>query len=156
MGNSDDVYLLRNQSIGFVFQSFNLLEDETVLDNVLMPAKIGRIETKKGSPAYNRALLLLEAVGLSSRAQFLSKFLSGGEKQRVAIARAFCNDPALILADEPSGNLDQAHSKAIHELLIGSAKKWNKALVIATHDEELASLCDKTYLLKDGSLTCIS
>lgn len=146
-----DVYLLRNRFIGFVFQAFNLLDDETTLDNVLMPAKIGRLPYTS-----EKGLKLLEEVGLESRADFLAKLLSGGEKQRAAIARAFCNNPSLILADEPSGNLDHAHSVAIHELLIGSAKKQGKALVIATHDKELASLCDKTYLLMDGKLVCIS
>jgi len=138
---------IRNQHIGFIFQTFNLLEDYTVLENVLMPAKIGRrpLNTEK-------ALQLLEEVGLLHRADFPAKLLSGGEKQRAAIARALCNDPDLILADEPSGNLDHAHSVAIHELLIGSAKKRNKALVIVTHDKELASLCDRTYLLMDGVL----
>lgn len=144
-----DVHLIRNRFVGFVFQAFNLLEDETTLDNVLMPAKIGRLPY-----AREKGLELLESVGLSSRADFLAKFLSGGEKQRAAIARALCNDPALILADEPSGNLDYAHSVAIHKLLIDSAKKRNKALIIATHDKDLASLCDKTYRLTDGKLLC--
>src|SRR5579885_2914386 len=95
---------LRNQHIGFIFQSFNLLEDYTALENVLMPAKIGRKATHPNSEAYQRGLNLLERVGLSPRAHFLTKLLSGGEKQRVAIARALCNDPDLIFADEPSGN----------------------------------------------------
>lgn len=139
---------VRNRHIGFIFQTFNLLEDYSVLDNVLMPAKIGRRPLNT-----ERALELLGEVGLSHRADFPAKLLSGGEKQRAAIARALCNDPDLILADEPSGNLDHAHSIAIHELLIGSAKKRNKALVIVTHDKELASLCDRTYLLMDGKLS---
>jgi len=81
--------------------------------------------------------------------------LSGGEKQRAAIARAFCNDPEIILADEPSGNLDDENSKIIHKLLIDSTKKFDKSLIVATHDKDLASLCDKIYLLKDGKLSLI-
>ena len=144
--------LLRNTHIGFVFQSYNLLDDYTLLDNVLLPAKIARLPTKKGSPAYKRALELLEQVGLGHRAHFLAKLLSGGEKQRAAIARALCNDPELILADEPSGNLDSIHSQAIHQLLISLCKEHHKTLIVVTHDQALSSLCDKIYLLKDGIL----
>lgn len=144
---------LRNKSIGFIFQSYNLLDDYTTLDNVLMPAKIARMPTHVGSPAYERALMLLEAVGLKSRAGFLSKLLSGGEKQRAAIARALCNDPALLLADEPSGNLDHAHSQEVHSLLIHLCKEFNKSLIVVTHDKELSSLCHRTLLLKDGNLS---
>ncbi len=143
---------LRNKSIGFIFQSFNLLENYTTIENVLMPAKIGRLDTSPKSPAYAHAKALLEEVGLSDRADFPAKLLSGGEKQRAAIARAFCNDPDIIFADEPSGNLDHTHSCIIHALLIGSAKKRNKALIIVTHDKELAALCDTTYHLMNGTL----
>ncbi len=144
---------LRNRHIGFIFQSYNLLEEYSVLDNVLMPARIARKSVHKSSPIYNRALELLESVGLSSRAQFLAKLLSGGEKQRTAIARALCNDPELILADEPSGNLDYQHSQAIHQLLIRLARDHQKTLVVVTHDKELASLCDQVFVLKSGNLT---
>lgn len=143
---------LRNQHLGFVFQSYNLLEEYSVLDNVLMPAKIGRINVQKSSPAYNHAMQLLEKVGLSSRAHFLAKLLSGGEKQRTAIARALCNDPEILLADEPSGNLDHQHSKSIHQLLIELTKQRGKTLIVVTHDEELASLCDEVFVLKSGNL----
>jgi lipoprotein-releasing system ATP-binding protein len=154
---SSSLSILRNRHIGFVFQAFNLLEENTVLENVLMPAKIAREPTHLRSSAYLRALFLLEKVGLSSRAGFLAKLLSGGEKQRVAIARALLNNPDLILADEPSGNLDHTNSQAIHQLLLKLAKDEGKTLVIATHNPELASLCDKTYQLKDGKLRlCIS
>ncbi|MBS0606327.1 MAG: ABC transporter ATP-binding protein [Parachlamydiales bacterium] len=148
---------LRNHHIGFIFQSFNLLEDYTVLENILMPAKIARLPTHLHSPSYKRAQMLLEKIGLSSRANFLAKLLSGGEKQRVAIARALLNNPELILADEPSGNLDHMHSQAVHQLLLQLTKEEGKTLVVVTHDPELASLCDHTYLLKDGKLgTCKS
>ncbi|MBY0528708.1 MAG: ABC transporter ATP-binding protein [Rhabdochlamydiaceae bacterium] len=148
--------ILRNRHIGFVFQSCHLLDDTTVLENVLMPAKIARTATHVGSPAHHRALYLLEAVGLKERAHFLAKNLSGGEKQRAAIARALCNDPELILADEPSGNLDHAHSLVIHQLLIDLTKKKGKSLIVVTHDEELAALCDAIYVLKSGILSLSS
>jgi lipoprotein-releasing system ATP-binding protein len=142
---------LRNQKIGFIFQAFHLLEEESVLDNVLMPAKIARSDVSD-----RRALELLAAVGLQERARFQAKLLSGGEKQRASIARALCNNPQIILADEPSGNLDHAHSQEIHALLLRLAKEQGKTLIIATHDRELASLCDKVSVIKDGTLECIS
>jgi len=144
---------LRNKHIGFIFQSYNLLDDYTTLENVLMSAKIARQATHPGSPAHTRALELLETVGLKERANFMAKLLSGGEKQRAAIARALCNNPDLILADEPSGNLDHKHSQEIHSLLIRLSKDFNKALIVVTHDKELSFLCDKTLLLKDGNLS---
>ncbi len=140
--------LIRNRHVGFIFQAFHLLEEETALFNVLMPAKIARKEKEQ----LPRALELLSKVELASRKDLLVKHLSGGEKQRVAIARALCNDPELILADEPTGNLDHATSQAIHALLIGTAKKFNKALIVVTHDPELAALCDRTLILKEGHL----
>jgi len=143
---------LRNQHIGFIFQSFHLLEEDTVLENILMPAKIARAVTAKNSPLYKRALELLDEVNLSKKALLPAKHLSGGEKQRVAIARAFCNNPDLLLADEPSGSLDHANSQIIHHLLIDGAKKHQKGLVIVTHDKELAGLCDRTLTLKEGFL----
>jgi lipoprotein-releasing system ATP-binding protein len=144
---------LRCRHIGFIFQSTNLLDDYTTLDNVLMPARIARLPTHPGSPAHKRALMLLETVGLKERTHFLAKLLSGGEKQRAAIARALCNDPDLILADEPSGNLDHKHSQEIHALLIRLAHEFNKSLIVVTHDSEFSSLCSKTLLLKDGNLS---
>lgn len=145
---SANTSLLRNRHVGFIFQAFHLLEEETALFNVLMPAKIARKEKER----LQRALDLLEQVGLTARKDVLVKHLSGGEKQRVAIARALCNDPELILADEPTGNLDHATSQGIHDLLINAAKKWGKALVVVTHDPELAKLCDRTLILKEGHL----
>lgn len=144
---------LRNQNLAFIFQSFHLLEDYTALENVLMPAKIARAGTSPGSLAYQRACLLLDTVGLDSRKHFNTKLLSGGEKQRAAIARALCNDPDIILADEPSGNLDRQTSHQIHELLINFALKYNKALIVVTHNSELANLCSSCYTLSDGKLT---
>ncbi|HXW60115.1 MAG TPA: ABC transporter ATP-binding protein [Myxococcota bacterium] len=145
--------LMRNQHIGFIFQSFNLLEDYTVLQNVLMPAFIANKPTATGSFSYKRALTLLESVGLSHRVNHMSQLLSGGEKQRVAIARALCNDPQILLADEPSGNLDRANSFKIFQLLAQAVKDFGKGLIIVTHDKELAKLCDRRFLLSKGSLT---
>lgn len=149
--NSKSSYI-RNHHVGFVFQTYNLLEDYTSLENVLMPARIGRKRVSPGEECHDNALALLEKVGLSDRAHFATKLLSGGEKQRVAIARALCNNPDLVLADEPSGNLDHNTSLIIHELLLSCAKEGGKALVVATHDKELARLCDHCYVLKDGLL----
>jgi lipoprotein-releasing system ATP-binding protein len=146
---------LRSNKIGFVFQNYNLLDDYTVLENVLLPASIAGHPTHKGSLAYLRAEELLDEIGLTPRKHFLAKLLSGGEKQRAAIARALQNDPDLILADEPSGNLDHTHSQAIYTLLLKAAKKKGKALVVVTHDKDLANLCDVQYALADGELTCI-
>jgi lipoprotein-releasing system ATP-binding protein len=143
---------LRNRHIGFIFQNCNLLDDYTTLENVLMPARIARKWIHPGSEFLKQGLMLLEAVGLKDRAHFLSKLLSGGEKQRAAIARALCNDPELILADEPSGNLDNKHSQEIHSLLLRLCKDFKKALIVVTHDKELSSLCDRTLLLKEGHL----
>ena len=143
---------LRNEKIGFVFQSFHLLEDYTAMENVLMPARIARKPHHRGSEAERRAWQLLEQVGLADRAHFHTKFLSGGEKQRVALARAMCNDPSLILADEPSGNLDSQTAQLIHEILISFARSPTKALLLVTHDRELAKICSKRYELRSGCL----
>ena len=143
---------LRSSHIGFIFQAFNLLEEYTVLDNLLIPAKIARKPIGKGSEAYARAHFLLERVGLLNRAKFPAKLLSGGEKQRVAIARALMNDPDLLLADEPSGNLDSATSEMIYQLLTSCVTEYGKTLIVVTHDHALASLCDRTLILKDGIL----
>lgn len=150
--SSSNKAAIRNQLIGFIFQSFHLLEDYTVLENILMPARIARQSTSKGSSAEQHAWSLLEKVGLSERAHFHTKLLSGGEKQRVALARALCNNPNMILADEPSGNLDKQTALIIHNLLLSLAKEQNKSLIIVTHDRELAALCDKQYNLSNGQL----
>ncbi len=151
-----DANIYRREQIGFVFQAYNLLEDYTALDNVLIPARIARKSVKKGSIVYNRAVNLLEKVGLSDRLFHFAKQLSGGEKQRVCLARALCNEPSLILADEPTGNLDEVNSKFIHELLINLVKEMNKTLIVVTHDTEFANLCDKRYFLTGGKLTNLS
>jgi len=140
---------LRNSHIGFIFQSYHLLEDFTVLDNVVMPLKIGRIfskETKKRAEHY------LAEVGMSGKESVLAKFLSGGEKQRVAIARALVCNPKLILADEPTGNLDNSYSQIIQKLLLDMSKQHKATLIVATHDESFAKKCDRLLFLKEGEL----
>jgi lipoprotein-releasing system ATP-binding protein len=139
--------LMRRRSIGFVFQSFNLLEDFSVLENILMPAKIMRLY-----PSRKMGMELLASVELTHRADFPIKLLSGGEKQRVAIARALCNDPSLILADEPSGNLDATNAGLIGSLLLSLVKEKKKSLILATHDSSLASICNTVYQLQNGKL----
>ncbi len=150
-----NAHLIRNRHIGFIFQNFNLLEEYSVLENVLLPAKIGGYPTGKNRPVFHQAEKLLEKVGLSSHKHHFAKLLSGGEKQRVCIARAFCNNPDVILADEPSGDLDQANSKMIHELLLNFTRNLNKGLMIVTHNMDLAKLCEKQYQLLEGHLTSI-
>ncbi|WP_068469209.1 ABC transporter ATP-binding protein [Candidatus Protochlamydia phocaeensis] len=149
--SSSNRAFIRNAWIGFVFQSFHLLEDYTALENVLMPARIARKSVAKGSLAEQRGLELLAKVGLAERAHFHTKLLSGGEKQRVALARALCNDPQIIFADEPSGNLDRQTANLIHEMLLGFVED-KKALVLVTHDKELARLCSTQYELINGQL----
>jgi len=143
----DQGSLLRNQHIGFVFQNYNLLDEYSVLENVLMPSRIGRLGGKE-----EEAKSLLLEVGLESHLHHLAKQLSGGEKQRAAIARALCNNPDLILADEPSGNLDDANSDRIHDILISKAKSLGKGLIIVTHNHALAKQCDFIYNLQGGVL----
>lgn len=143
---------IRGRHIGFIFQNYSLLEDYTALQNVLMPAFIQGERIHKHTKSHDHALALLERVHLSSRKDFMTKLLSGGEKQRVAIARALCNNPEIILADEPSGNLDHESSKLIHHLLLNCSRELGKGLIVVTHDHELAALCDKIYTLCNGEL----
>ena len=140
--------MIRNTHLGFVFQNFNLLDQYTLLENILLPARI-----KRKPIDLKRAQKLLKHVNLYHRAHHLAKQLSGGEKQRASVARALCNSPDLILADEPSGNLDTQNSQLIHELLIHTAKELNTALIVVTHNQELANLCDRRYTLNDAHLT---
>jgi len=147
---------IRNRQLAFIFQSFHLMDDFSVLDNVLMPAKIARKDTQKGSAAYKQAQEHLEAVELIDRMHFNTRLLSGGEKQRVAIARALCNDPDLIFADEPTGNLDEQTSLHIQQLLLDCVEKHHKALVVVTHDTDFAARCNNTYRLENGGLQSLS
>ena len=143
--------LLRKKSIGLIFQAFHLLEEFSALENALMPAQIDRRQVSRKEGLY-----LLALVGLEHRADFPVKLLSGGERQRVAIARALCNDPSLILADEPSGNLDHANAEAIGTLLFQLVREKKKSLILATHDTHLASLCNRRLILSGGQLADIS
>lgn len=150
--NSFNKSSIRAHHLAFIFQSFHLLEDYSALENILMPAYILRKSIDKGSESYKRAKFLLEKVNLSDRAEHQTKLLSGGEKQRIALARAMMNSPDLILADEPSGNLDRETALTIHDLLIHYAKSQNKSLLVVTHDQQLANLCDTVYDLQEGRL----
>ncbi len=144
---------LRSQNIGFVFQSFHLLEDYTLLENILIPAQIARKKTNASSSLFTHAKKLLEFVGLLERADTPAKLLSGGEKQRASIARAFFNDPDILLVDEPTGNLDPINASLVQKLLLSRCKEQGKSLILVTHDEEFASLCDEVFLLKEGKLS---
>jgi lipoprotein-releasing system ATP-binding protein len=146
----DQRAFLRNQHIGFVFQNYNLLDEYSVLENVLMPSRIGR-----GGNREESARQLLAQVGLEDHLHHLAKQLSGGEKQRAAIARALCNNPDLILADEPSGNLDDTNSARIHDILISTAKSLKKGLIVVTHNHALAKQCDFIYNLHNGVLELV-
>lgn len=148
------VSTIRNKHYGFIFQAGNLLEEYSLLDNILLKAKIARRPTFKGSKAYNEALSLIEEVGLSHRIHFPLKYLSGGEKQRAAIARALMNNPDLILADEPTGNLDPSSAHHIQEILLNCCKKLSKSLIVVTHDADFANLTDSKLQLNEG--VCIS
>jgi len=138
----------RNQRIGFVFQAHHLLPEFTAQENVMMPALIGGLSPKE---ARSKADELLEAVGLENRASHKPSELSGGEQQRVAIARALINTPAIVFADEPTGNLDSHTKEEIHQLLLDIRKQRGQTVVVVTHDAGLAQLCDRTCLLQDGS-----
>ena len=145
--SSDALSAFRGKRIGFVFQSHHLLPEFTALENVMIPALIAGVPRKE---AERKAKDLLASVGLEGRLSHKSSELSGGEQQRVAIARALVNDPAVLFADEPTGNLDSATKEDIHALLFDVRKKFSQTIVIVTHDPSLASLCDRTLNMKDG------
>jgi putative ABC transport system ATP-binding protein/lipoprotein-releasing system ATP-binding protein len=137
---------LRNEKMGFVFQGYFLLPELTALENVLLPAMIARRATRSDAEES------LTAVGLSDRMQHLPAELSGGEQQRVAIARALTNNPDIIFADEPTGNLDSKTGDAIIDLLLNLARERNKTLLVVTHDARLAARGDRQLHIKDGVL----
>lgn len=139
----------RSSFLGLVFQFHYLLKDFTALENVFMPAFMAGVPRKT---AEEKARALLEDVGLSKRISHLPSELSGGERQRVAVARALINDPPLILADEPTGNLDPANAVLISELLFSMADKYKKTLILVTHDLKIAEKCADRYTIADGRL----
>lgn len=141
--------MLRNRTFGFVFQQFFLNANDTVLNNVTLPLKIAGIGKKERD---KRGIEMLEAVELADKAHNKANDLSGGQKQRVVIARALANDPKLIFADEPTGNLDSRTGKTIEKLLFELNKKKGITLVIVTHDEELAALCSRQVHIEDGQI----
>jgi lipoprotein-releasing system ATP-binding protein len=137
----------RNKKIGFVFQFHHLLPEFTALENVCIPAFIAGVSKNS---AEKKAAELLDFMGLSERKSHKPGELSGGEQQRVAIARALINNPAVILADEPSGNLDSKASEALHKLFFDLREQLGQTFVIVTHNKELAEMTDKTFTIKDG------
>jgi len=138
----------RNESLGFIFQFHFLLQDFTAAENVMIPMrKLGR---RSEDEMRARAANLLAAVGLGAKGARSSKALSGGEQQRVAIARALANDPAVILADEPTGNLDTANSERVFDLLRDLVHRERKALLLVTHNPAIATACDVVHTMKDG------
>ncbi len=147
--DDDTLSALRNRSIGFVFQFHHLLREFSALENVMMPM---RVSGKSPAEARDRAADLLGRVGLDGRVHHRPAELSGGEQQRTAVARALAMAPALLLADEPSGNLDHANSERLHDLLAALARDLSIAMVVVTHNRSLASRADRVLLLEDGVL----
>ena len=139
----------RNRNIGFIFQFHHLLPEFTALENVAIPQMINGTSLKDASKNSEE---LLSTVGLSERTEHKPAELSGGEQQRVAVARALANNPQIVFADEPTGNLDSANSEAIHKLIVELKEKYNKTFVIVTHNQNLVKLADKVYEIKDGKL----
>lgn len=139
--------VFRNQNIGFVFQFHHLLPEFTALENICIPAFIAKTNKKQ---AENRAMELLDLLGLANRAQHKPSELSGGEQQRVAVARALVNNPAIIMADEPSGNLDSANADALHQFFITLRDNFKQTFIIVTHNEDLAKISDRVVTMKDG------
>ena len=139
----------RNKNIGFVFQFHQLLPEFTALENVMIPAFIAGVSLKE---ANDRAMKILDFMGLADRASHKPNELSGGEKQRVAVARALINDPAVILADEPSGSLDTQNKEDLHRLFFDLRDRLGQTFVIVTHDEGLAKITDRTVHMVDGMI----
>lgn len=140
-----DITLLRRRRIGFVFQSFNLLPEHSVLENILMPA---HLDGKK--PKEERIKEIVQSLDIEDKLSFYPDELSGGQRQRVAIARALITNPAIILADEPTGNLDEANGREVISLLKESAKKFNQTIILVTHDMDISKEADRIIQIEDG------
>jgi len=147
--SSKELSAFRNQHIGFIFQFHHLLPEFTALENVCIPAFIAGA---KSDVAEKRAMELLDLLGVAERANHKPSQLSGGEQQRVSVARALINNPKIILADEPSGNLDSENAAALHKLFFDLRDSMGHTFVIVTHNEELANISDRTIHMKDGNI----
>jgi lipoprotein-releasing system ATP-binding protein len=147
--NDDELAVIRNRKIGFVFQFHHLLREFSALENVMMPLRISGSDERT---ARSRAELLLGQVGLTGRMHHRPSELSGGEQQRTAVARSLAMDPALLLADEPSGNLDHGNAEMLHDLLAQLARDLEIGMVVVTHNRSLAARADRTLLLEEGLL----
>ncbi|MEY3742386.1 MAG: ABC transporter ATP-binding protein [Flavobacteriia bacterium] len=145
--NEKELAHFRNQRLGFVFQFHQLLPEFTAQENIAIPAMIGG---KNQTDALKAALHLLDRFGLAKRAQHKPEALSGGEQQRIAVARALINDPALVFADEPSGNLDTENANALHQLFFQLREEMKQSFVIVTHNAEFAQMADRSLQMKDG------
>ncbi len=147
--NGKKLAAFRNKHIGFVFQFHHLLPEFTALENVCIP---GWLAGRKKSEVKEEAVKLLTMLGLSERMENKPNELSGGEQQRVAVARALINKPDIVMADEPTGNLDSVNAKELHQLFFDLRKQFNQTFLIVTHNEELAQLSDRVLHMKDGKI----
>jgi len=150
--DSNGLAELRNRRLGFVFQFHHLLREFSALENVMMPLLIGGVSLRR---ARSRAEEILSEVGLAGRMTHRPAELSGGEQQRCAVARALVHDPSLLLADEPSGNLDHENSELLHELFFRLAREYETAVAVVTHNRQLAGRADRILWLEDGRLTAV-
>ena len=144
-----EIAQFRNQEIGFIFQFHNLLNEFTALENICLPAFLNGKNKKE---AEKKGIELLKLFNIYKRSNHKPDELSGGEKQRVAIARALINSPSILLADEPSGNLDSKNANELHQLLLKLNKETNQTIVVITHNKELAKLANRTLKIKDGKI----